>query len=150
MKAHVTFRVKPPLPTRLCSAMHISDPKWIFLPTQVAVAQLFQPVPFGHPRFIRSFKIVWRAGSAVLRCPLTCAVNGQQHSSSCFVCNSQYHGLVQGGAAPAPATSGLALARARARLLPPPPPGHSAFPPFPGTKEMRIAPVIYIYIYIYI
>jgi hypothetical protein len=31
----------------------------------------------------------------VLRCPLTCAVNGQQHSSSCFVCNSQYHGLVQ-------------------------------------------------------
>jgi hypothetical protein len=52
----------------------------------------------------------------VFRCPLTCAVNGQQHSSSCFVCNSQCHGLVQGGA-PAPATSGLA----RARLLPPPP-----------------------------
>ena len=63
------------------------------------------------------------AGScAVLRCPLTCAVNGQQHSSSCFVCNSQYHGLVQGGA-PAPAISGLA----RARPLPLPP-GHSASP----------------------
>jgi hypothetical protein len=33
----------------------------------------------------------------VLRCPLTPAVNGQRHSSSCFVCNSQYpgyHGLV--------------------------------------------------------
>jgi hypothetical protein len=32
-------------------------------------------------------------------------VNGQQHSSSYFVCNSQYHGLVQGGAL-APATGG--------------------------------------------
>jgi hypothetical protein len=34
-----------------------------FLPTQVAVAQLLQPVPFGHPRFIRSFKIVWRGAA---------------------------------------------------------------------------------------
>jgi hypothetical protein len=31
---------------------------------------------------------------AVLRCPSTYSVNGQQHSSSYFVCNSQYHGLV--------------------------------------------------------
>jgi hypothetical protein len=42
-----------------------------FLPTQVAVAvaQLFQPVPFGHPRFIRSPKIVWRG--ALRRAPLS-------------------------------------------------------------------------------
>jgi hypothetical protein len=46
------FRVKPPLPTRLCSAMHIPDPKWIFLPTQVAVAQLFQPVPSVTPALL--------------------------------------------------------------------------------------------------
>jgi hypothetical protein len=47
------------------------------------------------------------AGScAGLLCPLTHAINGQQHSSSsCFVCNSQCHGLVQGGAL-APATGG--------------------------------------------
>jgi hypothetical protein len=40
-----------------------------FLPTQVAVAQLLQPVPIGHPRFIRSCKIVWhgcKQGSAVV------------------------------------------------------------------------------------
>jgi hypothetical protein len=71
----------------------------------------------------------------VLRYPLTCAVNGQQHSSSCFVCTSQYHGLVQGGA-PAPATSGLA----RARLLPLPP-GIWAFPrlsaPPPAGRQAR-------------
>jgi hypothetical protein len=29
----------------------------------VAVAQLIQPVPFGHPRFIRSYKIVWRGAA---------------------------------------------------------------------------------------
>jgi hypothetical protein len=56
----------------------------------------------------------------VLRCPLTHAVNGQQHSGSYFVCNSQYHGLVQGGAL-APATGG---SRMRG-LLPASPP---AFP----------------------
>jgi hypothetical protein len=67
---------------------------------------------------------------AVLRCPLTYVVNGQQHSSSCFVCNSQYHGLVQGGA-PAPATGGPV----RARLLPLPP-GHSPFRPLvPSIKD---------------
>jgi hypothetical protein len=93
----------------------------------------------------------------VLRCPLASTANGQQHSSSCFVCNSQYHGPVQGGAL-APAAGGLA----RARSLPLPP-GHSAPPP-PGsqalpvpaaalvlckfclesTKEMRIASVHFV------
>jgi hypothetical protein len=43
----------------------------------------------------------------------------------CFVCNSQYHGLVEGGA-PAPATGGLA----RARLLPLSPPRAFGIPPF--------------------
>jgi hypothetical protein len=67
---------------------HISDfcflPKIKFLPTQVAVAQLFQPVPFGHPRFVRSLKIVWRgAAPCALRCPLTPMANGQQcHNSA--------------------------------------------------------------------
>jgi hypothetical protein len=51
------------VPSRLCSDQHISDPKRNFLPTQVAVAQLLQPVPFGHPRFIRSYKIVWRGAA---------------------------------------------------------------------------------------
>jgi hypothetical protein len=46
----------------------------------------------------------------VVRCPLAHSVNGQHHSSSCFVCNSQYHGLVlvQGGAL-APTTGGTCL-----------------------------------------
>jgi hypothetical protein len=57
----------------------------------------------------------------VLRCPLTYSVNGQHHSSSYFVCNSQYHGLVQGGAL-APATGGSCLQGLLPASLP-------AFPP---------------------
>jgi hypothetical protein len=38
-------------------------PEAEFFAHQVAVAQLLQSVPFGHPRFIRSFKIVWRGAA---------------------------------------------------------------------------------------
>jgi hypothetical protein len=72
----------------------------------------------------------------VLRCPLTYSVNGQQHSSSYFVCSSQHHGLVQGGA-PAPATGGACLQGPLPASLP-----TSCIPPLgSSTKEMRIAPV---------
>ena len=62
----------------------------------------------------------------MLRCPLTYAANGQQHSSSYCVCNPQHHGVVQGGAL-ASATGGPVSAR----YLP-----LSLFPT--KTKEMRI------------
>jgi hypothetical protein len=56
--------------------------------------------PFGHPAlfFIRSLRGRLAGSCEVLRCTLTARANGQQHSSSCFVCNSQYHGLVPLGA----------------------------------------------------
>jgi hypothetical protein len=57
------------------------------------------------PRFIRLRGDRLAGSCAVLRCPLAHAANGQQHSSSCFVCDSQHHGLVQGGAL-APALAG--------------------------------------------
>jgi hypothetical protein len=83
------------------------------------------PSPSGHPALSVREEVVWRgAARLLLRCPFTHTANGQQHSSCCFVCHSQYHGLVQGGApAPAPATGG---------------PARGPRPAFFGTKEMRI------------
>jgi hypothetical protein len=65
MKARGMLHAKLLIPSRLCGYLHISDlrSEAEFLPTQVVVAQLLQPVPFGHPRFIRSFKIVWRGAA---------------------------------------------------------------------------------------
>jgi hypothetical protein len=70
----------------------------------------------------------------VLRCPLAPTANGQQHSTSCFVCNPQCNGLVQGGAL-APETGGLA----RARSLPLSP-GRSASPLWALSTYVRAAP----------
>jgi hypothetical protein len=64
----------------------------------------------------------------VLRCPVAYLVNGKQHCSSYFVCNSHYHGVVHGGAL-APATGGTCLQDP----LPAPPRWFC-------TKEMRITP----------
>jgi hypothetical protein len=93
------------------------------------------PFPSATPALFDRLRPPRLAGSCtVLRCPLTCAVNGQQHSTSCFVCNPQYHGLVQGGAHAPAATGGAA----RARPLPPPlPPRHSAPPPLWAPKALR-------------
>jgi hypothetical protein len=58
-------------------------------------ATFFQPLPFGHPpALFDRLEVVWPGSScAVPRYPLTSTANGrQQHSSSCFVCNSQYRG----------------------------------------------------------
>jgi hypothetical protein len=116
--------------------MHISDPKRICFAHPSRGGATFPARSLRSPA-LYSIACDCLAGScAVLRCPLTTAVNGQRHSSSCFVYNSQYHGLVQGDAL-APATGGPA----RARSLPPPPPAFSIPPLWAlSTKEIRVAP----------
>jgi hypothetical protein len=126
--------------TKLCTVLHVAHFRsgaehGIFPPK--SVEQLFPAPSLRSPRFIRSLGDRLAGSCAVtLRCPLTPSANGQQqqHSSSYFVCNPQYHGLVQGGAL-APATGRLARARCMHLFL------HSSlWAPLPAlsTKEMRI------------
>jgi hypothetical protein len=75
MKARMVLHAKLLIPSRLCSKLHISDPKRNLLPTQVAVVQLSSPFPSATPALFDRLSLR-SSGGELRRAPLSVNLRG--------------------------------------------------------------------------